>query len=76
MGYGYSIRLVKQNREADPTSLGVRLGQVCIEKDIPVRVVAAALSVSRLTVYKWFAGAHPPQGINRMNVQKYLDGLV
>ena len=76
MSYGYSVRLVRQNNEADTASCGVRLGRVCIERDIPVQAVAATLNVSRLTVYKWFSGMGLPRGLNRMRVQNYLDTLV
>lgn len=61
MSYGYSKRLIEQNTNADASKLGVRLGRVCIENDIPVLSVAIALGVSRQTVYNWFCGATAPR---------------
>ena len=61
MRYGYSKKLIDANRVADQTALGVRLGKLCIHKDIPVAEVALRLSVSRQTVYNWFVGASSPR---------------
>ena len=35
MSYGYTTRIDRLNKEATPT-LGVKLGRVCIKKDVPV----------------------------------------
>ena len=60
MGYGYSVRLFKDNAAANPALLGVQLGRMCIERDISVQAVAAALGVSRQTIYNWFRGDYSP----------------
>ena len=57
---GYTTRLVSLNKEADESLLGVRLGRVCIDYDVPVTEVASQLDVSRQTVYNWFMGIHEP----------------
>ncbi len=57
---GYTTRLVSLNKEADQSLLGVRLGRVCIDYDVPVTEVASQLDVSRQTVYNWFMGIHEP----------------
>tara|TARA_Y100000114_G_scaffold43529_2_gene39008 strand:+ start:106 stop:333 length:228 start_codon:yes stop_codon:yes gene_type:complete len=57
---GYTTRLVSLNEEADQSLLGVRLGRVCIDYDVPVTEVASQLDVSRQTVYNWFMGIHEP----------------
>ena len=57
---GYTTRLVSLNKEADQSLLGVRLGRVCIDYDVPVSEVASQLDVSRQTVYNWFMGIHEP----------------
>lgn len=56
MSYGYSARLIALNKKADSKLLGVRLGRVCIQQNIPVSTVAARLGVSRQTIYNWFMG--------------------
>jgi transcriptional regulator with XRE-family HTH domain len=60
MSYGYSARLIALNKEADSKLLGVKLGRVCIKRNIPVSLVASELGVSRQTVYNWFTGANTP----------------
>ena len=58
---GYSYALVRVIQAADPKLLGVRLGTLCVAKDIPVAQVAARFNVSRQTVYWWFTGKYKPQ---------------
>lgn len=58
---GYSYQLVQKIRAADPAHIGVKLGCLCIEKNIPVAQVAKDLGVSRLTVYTWFEGKFYPK---------------
>ena len=60
MSYGYSQRLVDANQKADSSLLGVALGRVCIERDIPVNSVAEYIGVSRATIYNWFWGSTTP----------------
>jgi hypothetical protein len=59
MSYGYSQRLIEANKVADD-SLGVALGRLCIERNIPVNTIAEYLGVSRATIYNWFWGASNP----------------
>ena len=61
MSYGYTLRVRDLNAGADENSIGVRLGRVCIERDIPVVQVAQRLGVTRATVYNWFCGVTAPQ---------------
>lgn len=63
MSYGYSARLIKQNRNADRQLLGVRLGRACIKSNTSVTEVAELLGVSRQTVYNWFSGEKNPQNV-------------
>ena len=58
MSYGYTTRLSSINKQADKSSLGVKLGRVCIKQE--VAEVASQLGVSRQTVYNWFEGTHFP----------------
>jgi predicted transcriptional regulator len=75
MGYGYSIRLKKLNKEANPKLLGVRLGKACIKQDIPVHEVALQLGVSRQTVYNWFVGSSSPQKSVAETIKTFLHSL-
>jgi hypothetical protein len=50
--------LVELNRD-DPeknSSLGVRLGRLCVNGNIPATYVASALDTTRVTIYGWFRG--------------------
>lgn len=56
MAKGYSTLTVRKIYEADDSLLGVKLGRLCIERDIPIADVAEYFSVSRVTIYSWFRG--------------------
>lgn len=56
MAKGYSLLTIREIKEANPALLGVKLGRVCVERDIPVSDVAEYFGVSRVTVYAWFRG--------------------
>jgi len=58
---GYSYKIVKQIQGADPANPAVRLGQLCVAKDISVAEIAEALGVSRQAVYMWFIGLYRPR---------------
>lgn len=58
---GYTTHIVRANRDASTSSLGVKLGRYCIANDFPVREVAEYFGVSRMTVYKWFVGEWIPR---------------
>jgi DNA-binding phage protein len=73
MAYGYSVRLVELNKQANPRLVGVRLGKVCIKKNIPVSEVARELGVSRQTVYNWFVGESNPQNLSVDAVEQLID---
>jgi transcriptional regulator with XRE-family HTH domain len=72
MSYGYSQRIVAANKTADSTLLGVTLGKLCIEQDIPVVDIAEAMGVSRQTVYNWFCGLHAPQAAQVESVKDLI----
>ena len=56
MAVGYSALTVREIMAADPRMLGVQLGRICVDRDIPVADVAQFLGTSRVTVYAWFRG--------------------
>lgn len=75
MSQGYSVRLHRLNAAADIALVGVRLGRLCLEKDIPVTETAAALQVSRQTVYNWFCAKSVPSPALRARVEEYISNL-
>lgn len=56
MSNGYSSRFVKIVNSADTNKLGVQLGNLCIEHDIPAQDAAEHFGVTRATIYNWFKG--------------------
>lgn len=75
MSSGYSLRLRDLNMKADERKIGVRLGRLCIEHDVPVTVVAKTLGVSRAAVYNWFSGASEPSFAAASLVEQYIAKL-
>ena len=73
MSQGYSSTFIKKNQAADQSLAAVRLGALCIERGIPVVVVAEALNVSRQTVYNWFCGSSIPHPLTRAAVHAFYD---
>lgn len=53
---GYSTLTAREIREANQSLLGVKLGMICLARDIPVTDVAEFFGTSRVTVYSWFRG--------------------
>ena len=72
---GYSRNFVAANRTADPLHVGVQLGRLCIERDIPIKDVAEYLKVSRQAVYSWFLGKTLPHPETRKVIWELLDRL-
>jgi len=56
MPRSYSEKFLLELSHGDPKSLGVRLGRLCVDANLPAVYVAAALEVSRMTIYGWFRG--------------------
>jgi transcriptional regulator with XRE-family HTH domain len=75
MSRGYSLRIRDLNAKADKRKLGVRLGRVCIKKDVPVMVIAKRMGVTRATVYNWFCGASAPQANVTTLIETYIAEL-
>tara|TARA_R110000868_G_scaffold146931_7_gene368020 strand:- start:754 stop:969 length:216 start_codon:yes stop_codon:yes gene_type:complete len=63
---------VKAIQVADPKLLGVRLGNLCVAKDISVTTIAAMFNVSRQTVYWWFIGRYKPRPDFAADIEKML----
>ena len=56
MPRSYGDKFLVALKDGDPNRLGVRLGRLCVEANIPAAYVAKALDTSRTTVYAWFRG--------------------
>jgi DNA-binding transcriptional regulator YiaG len=75
MSYGYSLRLIERNSQANENKLGVQLGRVCIKQNVPVSVVAGRFGVTRQTVYNWFSGISNPAEPLHGLVTQYISAL-
>lgn len=75
MAKGYSTLTVREVEEANPNLLGVKLGRICIKRDIPVKDVAEYFGVSRVTVYSWFRGTTVVSGKHADKMQKLIAKL-
>jgi len=72
MPRSYSYKFLLALTNSDPTRLGVKLGRLCVDANLPAAYIAKALDVSRITVYSWFRG----QGIReekRKTVEAFID---
>lgn len=56
MPRSYSHKLLLELQHADGDRLGVRLGRLCVEANLPAAYVAKALETSRISLYNWFKG--------------------
>lgn len=76
MSKGYTTKFIQAVNGADQTKIGVRLGKICIENDIPVVDVANFLGVTRMTVYHWFKGKTNVLGKHQEEVNKLITKLI
>jgi DNA-binding transcriptional regulator YiaG len=58
---GYTLSTVQKNKAANGRMVGVKIGRMCIKKNIPVKTLAGVAGVSTVTVYAWFAGEYSPR---------------
>jgi hypothetical protein len=75
MAKGYSVLTIQEIKEANPNLLGVKLGKICVGRDIPVTDVAEYFGVSRVTVYAWFRGKMVVSGKHVEKVQHLINKL-
>ncbi len=76
MSNGYSSRFVKIVNSADTNKLGVQLGNLCIENDIPAQDVAEHFGVTRATIYNWFKGLTKVPPAYQEQVAKVVETLL
>lgn len=68
----YGDKFLRELMTGDPSSLGIRLGRLCVDANLPAAYVATALECSKMTVYSWFRG----RGISekrRQIVEVFMD---
>jgi hypothetical protein len=75
MSKGYSTLTAREIREADASLLGVQLGLLCLDREIPATDVAEFFNVSRVTVYSWFRGKTVVSGKHSDKMQKLIKKL-
>ena len=75
MSNGYTLAKATAIREADTRLIGVQLGLRCLDKNVSVTTVAAALNVTRQTIYAWFTGKWHPKGKRLEKIRLYLATL-
>jgi transcriptional regulator with XRE-family HTH domain len=75
MAKGYSTLTVQEIDDANPNLLGVKLGKICIKRDLPVSDVAEFFGVSRVTIYAWFRGKTVVSGKHADKMQKLITKL-
>lgn len=73
---GYSKKVYKAVSKADMNKLGVRLGAVCIDAEIPVQVVAKWTGTTRQGVYYWFFGQTEVAEEKRPRVEQIIRTLL
>ena len=53
---GYSPKILEMVKNGDSDSFGVKFAKFCIAKKLSVEYVSKELGVTRMTLYRWFAG--------------------
>ena len=56
MPRSYSTTFLLELKHADASLLGVQLGRLCVEANLPAVYVAKVLGISRNSIYGWFRG--------------------
>lgn len=72
---GYFISTRKRIEQADQSHIGVKLGLLCIQLDVPVMKVANRFGVTRQTVYSWFLGKRLPTPKAAQKIAEYIAEL-
>jgi hypothetical protein len=72
---GYTLSIIQKNAEADQSKIGVQLGRVCIEKNVPVQTVASYFGMTRTGVYYWFSGEREPRKVAAEEIKEFIKNL-
>jgi len=68
----YGDKFLLELRDADPNRLGVQLGRICVDANLPAVHVSRVLEVSKTTVYAWFRGQYIREE-KRRTVEAFID---
>ena len=68
----YGDKFLLELRDADPNRLGVQLGRICVDANLPAVHVSRVLEVSTTTVYAWFRGQYIREE-KRRTVEAFID---
>jgi hypothetical protein len=70
----YSEKFLLSLNGLNEKKLGVQFGRICVKANLPPKLIAYALGVSRMSVYGWFRG-RPIREKNIEKVEKLMDIL-
>ena len=56
MSRSYGDKFLLELNNADPKHPGVALAKACVKANLPAKFVAAAMGVTRISIYSWFRG--------------------
>jgi hypothetical protein len=70
----YSEKFLLSLNGLNEKKLGVQFGRLCVKANLPPKLIAYALGVSRMSVYSWFRGK-PIRERNIDKVEKLIDIL-
>jgi transcriptional regulator with XRE-family HTH domain len=73
--FGYTQIVIQKNKEADDDKIGVRLGRICIAKNVPAQTVANYFGVSRAAIYTWFSGDKEPRDKRVQEIEGFIATL-
>jgi hypothetical protein len=68
----YSEQFLLKLARTNSTKLGIRLGKICVEANLPTTYVAKALNVSRKSVQRWIRGSN----IRMKEDQEYIKAFI
>jgi len=68
----YSESFLIELYKANPNRTGTALALACVKANIPAKYIAAALDVTRMTVFSWFRGK-PIRHNNMLKVEVLTD---
>jgi len=68
----YSEKFLLSLNGLNEKKLGVQFGRLCVKANLPPKLIAYALGVSRMSVYGWFRG-RPIREKNIEKVEKLME---
>lgn len=68
----YKKDQIRDARVAAPDALGPLLGEMIIQANVPVEIVAIMVKVSEPTIYRWMYGHCAPSVVYEPYIKKFL----